>query len=137
MLQNSKNNKPTVVAIDDFSMNLMLIKTALNEIVNIYTVKSAGAAMLTIDKIQNVDLFLLDLEMPEMTGFEFLDFLRNSSVFKTTPVIIISSNSKFDTIKKAMNYSITDYIAKPFDAEVLREKVSKILKLPFERREQF
>lgn len=124
-----QSNKPVVLAIDDFSMNLMLIKSALNDIVNVYTVKSAGAAMITMDKVGKVDLFLLDLEMPEMTGFEFLTYLRNSIVYKDTPVIIISSNSKVETIKKAIKFSITDYIAKPFDALVLKEKVSKVLNL--------
>lgn len=116
-----------IIAIDDFSMNLLIIKNALDDLANIYTVKSASAAMLTLNKLKNVSLILLDLEMPDVSGFEFLEYLRTSPVYSDLPVIIISSNSKIETIKKAINFSINDYITKPFDNETLRKKVSRVL----------
>lgn len=125
--------KHNVIAIDDFSMNLLVLKNTLSDLVNIYTIKSASSAILTLNKIPKVDLILLDLEMPDMSGFEFLEFLRASDIYNSIPVIIISSNSKVDTITKAVQYSITDFIAKPFNTEILREKVSKVLGLPYKK----
>ncbi len=127
------NNKLNVLAIDDFSMSLLLIKNSLKDLVNVYTVKSATAAMLTLDNVDKISLFLLDLDMPDVSGFEFLDFLSKNPMYEKAPVIIISSNNKIKTIKKVLEYSVVDFVAKPFEAETLREKVSKALGLPYER----
>lgn len=112
---------PVVLAVDDFFLNLKLIKNTLSDIVNLYTVTSAMNALTVLGMVK-VDLMLLDLQMPEMDGFELLERLRATPAYESLPVIIITSDVKAKTLEKAVRYGIIDYIVKPFEPSLLREK---------------
>lgn len=120
-LKNVSNGLPTVLAVDDFYLNLRLIKDALKDTVNLYTVRSAADAIKVLS-IVNIDLLLLDLKMPDMDGFQFLEYMRVKTD-KKIPVIIVSSNSRTGSFGRTLDYNIVDYIVKPFKPNVLREKV--------------
>ncbi len=119
--------KHTVLAIDDYAINLILIKQALADSCNIYTAKS-GKIGLEIMKLVKIDLFLLDIEMPEMSGFDFLRRAKELPEHSNNPVIIISSESKDTTVTEAISLGIVDYITKPFDPNILKEKVLRALR---------
>lgn len=121
-------DKKTVLAIDDFALNLLIIKEALAKDVNIYIAKSGPLALKMLDLI-DVDLFLLDIQMPEMDGFEFLALLRKLEKYKETPVVFVTAKDKETIVKEALSYEPVDYILKPFQQTVLREKILGILEL--------
>ena len=71
------------------------------------------------------DLLFLDLMMPNMNGFEVLDYLKKNN--KTIPIIIFSSLSQRETVKKALYYGVKSYIVKPVTMDVILKKVNEIL----------
>jgi DNA-binding response OmpR family regulator len=75
-----------------------------------------------------VDLILLDIEMPNISGFEFLGYLRESASFCYIPVIFVSSHGQADIIMKAKVAGAKQFIVKPVAAEVVLEKVNEVLK---------
>ncbi|HEY3698237.1 MAG TPA: response regulator [Spongiibacteraceae bacterium] len=79
-------------------------------------------------KSQNFDLILCDWEMPEMSGEEFLRWLRAHPQHKDVPFIMVSSRGERDFIVKAVQAGVNDYLGKPFKPEMLIAKVDKVLR---------
>lgn len=79
-------------------------------------------------KSQQVDLILCDWEMPDMSGEEFLRWIRTQSHFKEVPFIMVSSRGERDFIVKAIQSGASDYLGKPFKPEMLIAKVDKQLR---------
>ncbi|MFT3929419.1 MAG: response regulator [Spongiibacteraceae bacterium] len=79
-------------------------------------------------KTQKVDLILCDWEMPDMTGEEFLRWLREQPHHKDVPFIMVSSRGERDFIVKAVQSGVSDYLGKPFKPDMLIGKVDKQLR---------
>lgn len=79
-------------------------------------------------KSQSFDLILCDWEMPEMSGEEFLRWLREQPQYKDIPFIMVSSRGERDFIVKAVQAGVSDYLGKPFKPEMLIAKVDKQLR---------
>lgn len=82
----------------------------------------------TMLRSQKVDLILCDWEMPDMTGEEFLRWLREQPNHKDVPFIMVSSRGERDFIVKAVQSGVSDYLGKPFKPEMLIGKVDKQLR---------
>jgi two-component system, chemotaxis family, sensor kinase CheA len=78
---------------------------------------------------QKYDLIITDYEMPNMDGCEFLTKVRDIRGYKYTPVIVFSARDYEDNKEKWDELNIADYISKPFDINLMMEKVSKIIEL--------
>ena len=76
-----------------------------------------------------IDLMLLDINMPQMNGFEVLAIMKRSRCLEETPVIMISSEEPVDTMRKAYDLGITDYITRPFDSVIVKKRVQNTLGL--------
>lgn len=75
-----------------------------------------------------VDLVLLDWNMPNMSGIELLKVLRGSEEFKTLPVIMVTAEAERDDVVEAVQEGVTDYIVKPFLPDTLRKKILAVFK---------
>ncbi|MET0377784.1 MAG: response regulator [Spongiibacteraceae bacterium] len=78
-------------------------------------------------KTQRFDLILCDWEMPEMTGEEFLLWLRAHPQHSTLPLIMVTSRGERDFIVKAVQAGVSEYLGKPFKPETLFSKINKVL----------
>lgn len=79
-------------------------------------------------KGQRVDLILCDWEMPEMSGEEFLHWVRGHEVFSSLPFIMVTSRGEKKFIIKAAQAGVSDFLGKPFNPETLVGKVNKALR---------
>jgi putative two-component system response regulator len=120
--------RKTILAVDDTPAILKIIQGALHDEFFVYLATSAGVAVSTLGKTK-VDLILLDIEMPETSGFDFMDILKKDHALKAIPVIFVTSHATEDFVIKAAMMGAKDYVVKPFDMEVLRNKVYSALKL--------
>jgi len=122
--------KPSrILVIDDSTTNIVLLEAVLTDkgyvIETALTVKEAFARM---DK-QLPDLILLDLLMPKVSGFDFLEQLRQNEMTKKTPVIVISAlNTDDENLQKIKNLDAVDFLRKPIDIQYLVNLVEKTLK---------
>ncbi len=82
-----------------------------------------------IDKMKDAlpDLILLDLMMPEMTGFEVLEEIKDKSKFQKIPVIVISALAEKKYVDRAYNLGAVDYIVKDFDPDELLSSIKENL----------
>jgi CheY-like chemotaxis protein len=118
------------LVVDDATFIRDLLKKSLRNcfpgcmVVDVNSAPKAQAAL----KTQLVDLILCDWEMPEMTGEDFLRWIRASDAYKDIPFIMVTSRGEKDFIIKAVQAGVSDYIGKPFTPETLQNRITKALK---------
>lgn len=116
-----------ILATDDEPDILLIIKTALQS--EGFDVETApcGVDCLESAKANPPDLFLLDVMMPEMDGFEVVRQLKAHEPTSTVPIIMLTGVSERAKIADALSHGVNYYIVKPFDFEDLVSKVKKAL----------
>ncbi|MDR1024270.1 MAG: response regulator [Treponema sp.] len=121
--------KKIIMAVDDMPVNLAAVRNILSQHYDVRPIKSAKTALMMLNTVK-VDLVLLDIEMPEMSGFEFLDRIRNNPEYseqKDIPVIFITSHGAEDMAARAKSGGAQDYVVKPFEPAVLLKKIGSLL----------
>jgi putative two-component system response regulator len=121
--------KKIVLAIDDMPMNLATIRTILQNDFDIRLAKSAKTALVMLNTVK-ADIILLDIEMPEMSGFEFLECLRNNterSELRQIPVVFVTAHETPEFTAKAAASGAEDYVVKPIIPGILLDKVNAVL----------
>ncbi len=114
-----------VLIVEDDPMVAELNRRYLEQIEGfqlVASVRSAAEALLLLEK-QKVDLILLDIAMPGMTGVEFLHNIRNLG--QDVDVIVVSAASDMATIKKVLRHGVVDYLIKPFEFDRLNSALSE------------
>jgi two-component system chemotaxis response regulator CheY len=91
---------------------------------------SDGKQALKIATSQNVDLFLVDWNMPELNGLDFVKAIRAMDTYKDVPILMITSEAAKYNVLEAIEAGVTNYIVKPIKPALLREKLAKYLTPP-------
>jgi putative two-component system response regulator len=120
--------RKTILAVDDTPSSLEIIHGALCDEFFVFLSKSARMAMSTLDNTK-VDLILLDIEMPEISGFDFMDILKTKPKIRDIPVIFVTSHATPEFVVEAVGKGAIDYIVKPFSPDILIDKVFNAFKM--------
>ena len=117
-----------ILVIDDSTTNIVLLEAILSEKgYQIETALNAKEAFIKIEK-QIPDLILLDLLMPKVSGFDFLEQLRKNDKTRKTPVMVISAiNTDDENSRKIHALETVDFLRKPIDIQYLVNRVEEIL----------
>jgi len=121
---NTTDGKKVILAIDDNAIQLKLFRKALAKNYDVRLVKSASVALGLI-KETNVDLILLDMEMPNISGFEFLHELRKIPMFMHVPVIIVTGHNEPEFLESVYISSAADVLIKPVSPKNLLKSIEK------------
>ena len=117
-----------ILVVDDSTTNVVLLEAILDEKgYKIETALNAREAYALIEK-EAPDLILLDLLMPKISGFDFLEEIRKNSITRHTPVIVVSALTDEENVDKIMKMGAIDFVKKPIDLQYLVEKVENVLK---------
>ncbi|MDR0403698.1 MAG: response regulator [Treponema sp.] len=127
------HGKKVVLAIDDIVLSLHVIKKLLEDTFEVYLAKSIDLASNILNSIK-VDMILLDIEMPEISGLDYLKYLQETPQYRDIPVIFITSHATKEFIVEAMNAGAKDFIAKPISPDILKGKICTVLKMTPERK---
>jgi len=120
--------KKTIFVVDDNDTNLSMARDALKEHYKVLTLPSASKMFSMIDKVRP-DLILLDIEMPEMDGFEALQLLKVNSEHSDIPVIFVTSMTDADIEVRGFQLGVIDFITKPFSEPVLVNRIKTHLNI--------
>ena len=123
------DKRQTILIVDDAEFNRDILKEILGENYNYLEAENGNQAIQMIGDNLEIDLMLLDINMPQMNGFEVLAIMKRSQCLEETPVIMISSEESVDTMRKAYEMGITDYITRPFDSVIVKKRVQNTLGL--------
>lgn len=123
-------NKPKILIVDDLEFNRAILKEILEETYEIIEADGGNEALHKIDEYgMKISLVLLDIIMPEKDGFEVLKYMEEERLISDIPVIIISSEDSANYIRRAYEMGVSDYINRPFDANIVYQRVSNTVKL--------
>lgn len=123
-------NKPRILIVDYSEFNRAILKEILEETYEIIEADGGNEALHKIDEYgMKISLVLLDIIMPEKDGFEVLKYMEEERLISDIPVIIISSEDSANYIRRAYEMGVSDYINRPFDANIVYQRVSNTVKL--------
>ena len=128
------NKKYTVLIIDDKKENLKYLNEILKD--ENYIIKATTDAKFAIEssKLDSPDLILLDIKMPELSGFEVCNILKDDIKLKDIPIIFISALDDIDSKVKAFSQGGVDYITKPFEEEEVKARIKTQINI-FEKKQ--
>ena len=129
-IETFQSEKPSVLIVDDSEMNRIILNEMLKDEYRILEADNGRTALDMVDRYgDELSLVLLDIIMPGMNGFEVLGELSRRTVADSLPVIMISSEDSDDVVLRAYELGASDYINRPFNARVVRRRVSNTIRL--------
>ena len=120
--------KPTVLVVDDEPANLRVLNQLLNDTYKLIFAKSGQEALRLVEK-ELPNIILLDVMMPEMTGYQVCEQLKQNPKFKSIPIIFVTALSDSSDEAKGLNLGAVDYISKPISPAVVKARVKTHLSL--------
>ncbi len=128
--------KPKMLIVEDKAVNRYVLKSIFEEDYEIAECADGRAAIELLEEERDaVSVVLLDIVMPVCDGFAVLKYMKKTAL-DTVPVILISSNVDDNNIQKAYEYDVVDYIQKPFQEDVVRQRVQRVVDLYQNKREK-
>jgi len=115
----------SILAVDDRHFFLNALKNMLQHSGYMVTCVNSGAAALNFLKIQRPGLFILDIEMPDMDGYELARRIKEAG--HTAPIIFLTGNAHRDYVVKALQAGAADFIVKPVTKAQLFERIEKYI----------
>lgn len=129
-LNERDDNKPLVLVVDDSDMNrFLLLQILLDDYNVIEACDGVEATQIIQDHFKELSIVLLDIVMPRMDGFGVLEFMNANDLIQDLPVIMISSMDEDSAIRRCYELGISDYVRRPFSADVVGKRVYNIVRL--------
>ena len=131
-----KSSKAVILIVDDKRANILALEGLLATKDRLLLNASNGKDALQITLNKNVDLIILDVQMPGMDGFEVAQILKSNNRTKDIPIIFASAESKeHKYVMKGYDEGAIDYFFKPLDPEIVKAKVAVLLKIQLQKKE--
>jgi PAS domain S-box-containing protein len=120
------NDHKVVIIVEDNKINMLLAKTLINQIIPNVTIFEFENGIQVLKKASEIqpDLILMDVQMPEMNGYEATAELRKIPTLKETPIIALTAGAILGEKEKCIEAGMNDYIPKPIDRENLKNVIS-------------
>ena len=123
------NKQRPVLVVDDYMTMARIERNLLHKIgfLNVLVATSGEDALDILKKIPDVQLILSDWNMDRMTGVQLLRHVRKDEKTAHIPFIMVTAESKVDNVLYARKEGVSNYIVKPFNVALLREKITSVL----------
>ena len=120
--------RKTIIIVDDNNANLVSCKNILKAYYEVFPAPSAAKMFDLLDHVEP-DLILLDVEMPDINGYEAAKMLKDGDEFKGIPIIFLTAKSDATSEMEGLNLGALDYIHKPFVSTLLLRRIELHLSL--------
>lgn len=126
MLIDGVDRKPRVIVIDDSRAMRSILRKNLMEVGCEVVAEAVHGAdgLARLRELGPADLALVDWNMPEMNGFEFLCAVRGDHAFNSMRVVMVTTETELDQMTRALSAGANEYLMKPFTLDALREKLA-------------
>jgi len=127
-LELDKENKDIkILVVEDVKLNQLLMKIILDDFKFKYDIADNGKIAIEKLKTETYDIILMDLQMPEMNGFEATAYIRNT-MKSNIPIIALTADVTTVDVEKCKAVGMNDYVSKPLDERILYTKIIELLK---------
>ena len=121
--------KPTILVVDDMTTTLLLIHDLLKDTYEVKIAKSGAKALEILESPNDIDLILLDIEMPDINGYDVCKRIKNNETIKNIPIIFITGRTSQEDEEYGLNLGAIDYITKPFNKAIVKLRIKNYLDL--------
>ncbi|KLE02621.1 diguanylate cyclase [Aliarcobacter butzleri L348] len=121
--------KPTILVVDDMTTTLLLLHDLLKDTYEVKIAKSGTKALEILESPNDIDLILLDIEMPDINGYDVLRKIKNNDTIKNIPIIFITGKTSQEDEEYGLNLGAIDYITKPFNNVIVKLRIKNYLNL--------
>ena len=117
-----------ILVVDDFPTMRRIVKTLLrqNGYSNFVEAEDGALGYKTLQEEKGIGMVVSDWNMPNMTGLEFLKAVRADDRYKELPFLMVTAEAEKENIIEAVKAGVSNYVVKPFTAQTLKEKLTKI-----------
>ena len=123
-----KTAKHTILVIEDNEINREMLSTLLDDRYRVITAENGRDGLdLLAAHCDEISMILLDIIMPVMDGYDFLDAIRRDPLFNRIPVIVTSGNPDENTEEKCMSLGASDFVSKPYNPNVLLSRIANLI----------
>jgi putative two-component system response regulator len=124
-------DKATILIVEDNIVNIKIVESILKDYCKkLYTAKNGNEAINIIETV-HIDMILLDVGLPDISGFDVAKSIRSDSFHNNIPIIFLTSDISSDSIEMAFEVGGVDYISKPFNSRELIARVQNHLRLKY------
>ncbi|WP_418185934.1 diguanylate cyclase domain-containing protein [Aliarcobacter vitoriensis] len=123
------NRKPTILIVDDMTTNILLLSDILKDDYSLKIAKSGQKCLEILYNQDNIDLVLLDIEMPDINGYEVCKQLKQADKTKDIPIIFVTAKSSEEDEEYGLNIGAIDYITKPYSKVIIKTRIKNQIKL--------
>ncbi len=116
-------NKPVILAVDDTEELLLLMAKALGKDYQVLTASNPGAAIELAGASPRPDLILLDVDMPDVSGFEVCQALKGDPLTAGIPIVFLTARDQAEAQVEGLGLGAVDYVMKPINSAVLKARV--------------
>jgi two-component system chemotaxis response regulator CheY len=119
------------LVIDDSRTVRMIVGAVLREIgMDVVEAANGVEALEQMKRHPDIELLLVDWNMPEMNGFDFIRTVRSQSAYNAVRILMVTSESQGEQVSRALSAGANEYLMKPFNKDVLMAKLSLLDVLP-------
>ncbi|MEA5085556.1 MAG: EAL domain-containing protein [Lachnospiraceae bacterium] len=119
-----------ILVVDDSQFNRFIIRMILSESYELIETQNGQEAMdVLYSEKEFISAILLDIVMPVMDGYRVLELLKEDKGFEAIPVIVMTSNGDVETELKALKLGANDFLVKPFEAAIIKQRIKNIIQL--------
>jgi len=115
-----------ILMVDDVSTNIKCANEVLKDKYQLITARSGQVALKLLEETKP-DLIILDINMPDMDGYELLEIIKGKEEFADVPVVFLTAENDEESEAKGLRLGAVDYIMKPFGPKILLGRIDKIL----------
>ena len=115
-----------ILMVDDVSTNIKCAEEVLKGKYELINARSGQTALEILEETEP-DLIILDVNMPDMDGYELIKIIKDKKEYANIPVIFLTAENDEESEKKGLKLGATDYISKPFGPKILLGRIDSIL----------
>ena len=124
----NSNYQQTVMLVEDDAQYIKLYKSLVSSEPYKLIVATSGEEAIRIGKQSNIDLLLLDIMLPGISGYDVCEYFRNNLATNNLQIVAISSLSDLESRVKGMEKGVDDYLVKPFNSKEIKTRISALLR---------
>ncbi|PRM88034.1 diguanylate cyclase response regulator [Aliarcobacter cryaerophilus] len=121
--------KPTILVVDDMTTTLLLLHDLLKDTYEVKIAKNGTKALEILESPNEIDLVLLDIEMPDINGYDVCKRIKNNETIKNIPIIFVTGKTSQEDEEYGLNLGAIDYITKPFNKAIVKLRLKNYLDL--------
>lgn len=122
--------KDRILVVDDMEVNRAILSTIFEDEYEVLLAEDGGQAIEIIESCKTqLSAILLDIVMPKVDGFGVLDFLHQKQYMSSVPIILITSDTSYESKRRGYEMGVSDFISKPFEPDIVIRRVQNLIDL--------